>query len=314
MTDAAGVGSSSAHSGRVDPRHRAESPCDLAVARAAIRAEIGGLESLAAGLDDAFAAAVDVCATATGRVIVTGLGKSGHVARKIAATLASTGTPAQFVHPVEASHGDLGMIGGGVPVEARVAAILRATWPLLPRPVTMTRPVAVRGHTSRGAKASSKPARGSWSPDLRRKIAAQRRRDRKDFPLDAQVNASGVRRTRPDPSRAGHRRPTRQANRSAQQKSRPTRCIRNTVLLRPPSRSSRTRCGRNSKHERASAMRPSRASIKSTGGARRLEIEHIRGGVAQLLGRQGLRSPIGTLPAASTPRTLSRSLHRSRRP
>jgi arabinose-5-phosphate isomerase len=113
MIGAAGFGPSSAQSEGANPSNRVESPCDLAVARAAIRAEIGGLERLAAGLDDAFAAAVDVCATATGRVIVTGLGKSGHVARKIAATLASTGTPAQFVHPVEASHGDLGMIGGG---------------------------------------------------------------------------------------------------------------------------------------------------------------------------------------------------------
>jgi len=84
---------------------------DLAVARRVIRAEICGLESLAEALDDGFEAAVDACAAARGRIVVTGLGKSGHIARKIAATLASTGTPAQFVHPVEASHGDLGMIG-----------------------------------------------------------------------------------------------------------------------------------------------------------------------------------------------------------
>ncbi len=84
---------------------------DLAVARRVLRAEIRGLESLAEALDLSFEKAVDACAAAPGRIIVTGLGKSGHVARKIAATLASTGTPAQFVHPVEASHGDLGMIG-----------------------------------------------------------------------------------------------------------------------------------------------------------------------------------------------------------
>jgi arabinose-5-phosphate isomerase len=84
---------------------------DLAVARRVIRAEIGGLESLAAALDEEFARAADLCAAAKGRIIVTGIGKSGHVAHKIAATLASTGTPAQFVHPAEASHGDLGMIG-----------------------------------------------------------------------------------------------------------------------------------------------------------------------------------------------------------
>jgi arabinose-5-phosphate isomerase len=84
---------------------------DLEVALRVIRAEIGGLQSLAAALDDGFEGAVAACAAAPGRIIVTGIGKSGHVGRKIAATLASIGTPAQFVHPVEASHGDLGMIG-----------------------------------------------------------------------------------------------------------------------------------------------------------------------------------------------------------
>src|SRR5439155_354494 len=84
---------------------------DLAVARRVIRAEIDGLEKLSQTLDSAFGIALDLCAAARGRLIVTGIGKSGHVGRKIAATLASTGTPAQFVHPAEASHGDLGMIG-----------------------------------------------------------------------------------------------------------------------------------------------------------------------------------------------------------
>ncbi|MGE5270700.1 MAG: KpsF/GutQ family sugar-phosphate isomerase [Thiohalocapsa sp.] len=84
---------------------------DLAVARRVVRAEIEGLEQLAGALDAGFAAALDLCAAAVGRLIVTGVGKSGHIARKIAATLASTGTPAMFVHPSEASHGDLGMIG-----------------------------------------------------------------------------------------------------------------------------------------------------------------------------------------------------------
>ncbi len=84
---------------------------DLAVARRVIQAEIGGLESLAETLDDTFHKAVAACAAVRGRIVVAGIGKSGHIAHKIAATLASTGTPAQFVHPVEASHGDLGMIG-----------------------------------------------------------------------------------------------------------------------------------------------------------------------------------------------------------
>jgi arabinose-5-phosphate isomerase len=84
---------------------------DLAVGRRVIRAETEGLERLARALDGTFGVALDFCAAARGRVIVTGIGKSGHIARKIAATLASTGTPALFVHPAEASHGDLGMIG-----------------------------------------------------------------------------------------------------------------------------------------------------------------------------------------------------------
>jgi arabinose-5-phosphate isomerase len=86
---------------------------DLAVARRVIQAEIDGLQLLARALDGAFTAAVDLCAAAAGRLIVTGIGKSGHVAHKIAATLASTGSRAQFVHAAEASHGDLGMIGAG---------------------------------------------------------------------------------------------------------------------------------------------------------------------------------------------------------
>jgi len=84
---------------------------DLEVARRVIQAEICGLEGLAEALDDRFENAVGTCAAVRGRIIVTGIGKSGHVGCKIAATLASTGTPAQFVHSVEASHGDLGMIG-----------------------------------------------------------------------------------------------------------------------------------------------------------------------------------------------------------
>jgi len=93
------------------PGHEVTDVADLVVARRVIRAEIAGLERLAEMLDGAFEAAVATCAAVRGRIIVAGVGKSGHIARKIAATLASTGTPAQFVHPVEASHGDLGMIG-----------------------------------------------------------------------------------------------------------------------------------------------------------------------------------------------------------
>lgn len=82
----------------------------LDTATRVIRAEAAALNRLAEALDDRFRAAIDLMRSARGRVIVTGIGKSGHIANKIAATLASTGTPAQFVHPAEASHGDLGMI------------------------------------------------------------------------------------------------------------------------------------------------------------------------------------------------------------
>ncbi len=86
----------------------------IAAGRGTVSAEARALDmldaALAASLGAPFAAAVDLLAQASGRAIISGMGKSGHVARKIAATLASTGRPAQFVHPAEASHGDLGMI------------------------------------------------------------------------------------------------------------------------------------------------------------------------------------------------------------
>ena len=92
----------------------------LASARRTLELEIEGLKQMAASLDGPFNQAIELLAGVrgedndghrrSGRVVVTGMGKSGHVGRKIAATLASTGTPAQFVHPGEASHGDLGMI------------------------------------------------------------------------------------------------------------------------------------------------------------------------------------------------------------
>ncbi len=83
----------------------------VAVGRRVLTAEAEGLAAQARDLDAAFSRAVDILFAAKGRIICTGMGKSGHVARKIAATFASTGTPALFVHPAEASHGDLGMIG-----------------------------------------------------------------------------------------------------------------------------------------------------------------------------------------------------------
>lgn len=90
---------------------RASAVRTLRLERAGIAAlEDALLDPAGQGLGDAFDAAVARIASASGRTIVTGMGKSGHVARKIAATMASTGTPAYFVHPGEASHGDLGMV------------------------------------------------------------------------------------------------------------------------------------------------------------------------------------------------------------
>lgn len=81
------------------------------VGRRVIRLEAAELERAAARLDDRFAAAVELLAAVRGRVIVSGVGKSGLIARKIAATLTSTGTPASYLHPVDSLHGDLGMVG-----------------------------------------------------------------------------------------------------------------------------------------------------------------------------------------------------------
>ncbi|MFP3943187.1 MAG: SIS domain-containing protein [Alphaproteobacteria bacterium] len=93
---------------REDARHVPERAVE--VGRRVVAMEIAGLAALSDSLGADFARAVRLLSDSPGRVIVTGMGKSGHIGRKIAATMASTGTPAQFVHPGEASHGDLGMI------------------------------------------------------------------------------------------------------------------------------------------------------------------------------------------------------------
>ncbi len=89
-------------------------PSDIDQARQALATEIQGLQALSASLDERFVTAIETIQTmkdvGRGRLIVAGIGKSGHVARKIAATLASTATPSYYIHPGEASHGDLGMI------------------------------------------------------------------------------------------------------------------------------------------------------------------------------------------------------------
>ncbi|HEX5280514.1 MAG TPA: KpsF/GutQ family sugar-phosphate isomerase [Micropepsaceae bacterium] len=83
---------------------------DLLAARRVLRFAGDALTALAESLDESFSVALDILGRVHGRVVVSGMGKSGHIGRKIAATLSSTGTPAQFVHPAEASHGDLGML------------------------------------------------------------------------------------------------------------------------------------------------------------------------------------------------------------
>lgn len=89
-------------------------PSDIDQAQRALATEIEGLQALSASLNETFTAAIETIQTmkdvGRGRLIVAGIGKSGHVARKIAATLASTATPSYYIHPGEASHGDLGMI------------------------------------------------------------------------------------------------------------------------------------------------------------------------------------------------------------
>jgi len=87
-----------------------EHDASISTGRDVIAREIEGLRALKSSIGSEFVRAVNMIHSANGRTIVTGMGKSGHIARKIAATMASTGTPAQFVHPAEASHGDLGMI------------------------------------------------------------------------------------------------------------------------------------------------------------------------------------------------------------
>jgi len=85
----------------------------LALGRKVLEIEAQAVQALVERLDERFVAAVDLILHRSGRVIVSGIGKSGHIARKIASTLSSTGTPAYFVHPAEASHGDLGMVESG---------------------------------------------------------------------------------------------------------------------------------------------------------------------------------------------------------
>jgi arabinose-5-phosphate isomerase len=102
-------------------RSRPRGSGDAAAAKRVFETAGEAISALSAALDGAFSSAVDVLLSIKGRVIVSGMGKSGHIGRKIAATLASTGTPAQFIHPAEASHGDLGAL-------TRDDALLMLSW------------------------------------------------------------------------------------------------------------------------------------------------------------------------------------------
>ena len=104
---APGQGAASAEA--ASPRG-AVTPAALELARRVLAIEADAVRALIARIDENFLAAVSLILERRGRVVVSGIGKSGHIARKVASTLASTGTPAYFVHPAEASHGDLGMI------------------------------------------------------------------------------------------------------------------------------------------------------------------------------------------------------------
>jgi len=94
----------------IERRDRLEDKKVLAYGREVVGLEAAALRKLADAMDDSFVEAVSLILRVPGRVVVSGMGKSGHIGRKIAATFASTGTPAIFVHPAEASHGDLGML------------------------------------------------------------------------------------------------------------------------------------------------------------------------------------------------------------
>jgi arabinose-5-phosphate isomerase len=92
------------------PTHRIDAQRAIALAQETLSIEAQALQAMAGRVGDEFVQATQLLLACSGRVVVTGMGKSGHVGRKITATLASTGTPAMFMHPAEASHGDLGMI------------------------------------------------------------------------------------------------------------------------------------------------------------------------------------------------------------
>lgn len=133
------------------PRHQRDEPTDAAIlelGRETFAQEIVALQRVAAGLDDAFVAAVRTLLACNDRVLVAGLGKSGNVARKLAASLTSTGTPSHFIHPVEAAHGDLGIVRGS---DVLIAISRSGNNPEVTRLVETCRPFGVQAIALTGA-------------------------------------------------------------------------------------------------------------------------------------------------------------------
>ena len=120
---------------------RTQARADVDLARALLRTEADAVAALIGRLDERFAAAVQLLADCRGRVIVSGIGKSGIIARKIAATLSSTGTSAYFVHPVEAVHGDIGAVQNG---DLLIALSRSGETPEMLRLAEMTKRLSVR--------------------------------------------------------------------------------------------------------------------------------------------------------------------------
>lgn len=147
---------------------------DIQSAKRTIDKEIEALRMMEDQLDDSLCKALDVMQKTTGRVIITGMGKSGHIGSKIAATLASTGTPSFFVHPGEASHGDLGMLTASDSVVAisnsgetkELSDIIiyckRYGIPLIAITKILTAPSAVPETFSSSCRMTAKPVPWAW--------------------------------------------------------------------------------------------------------------------------------------------------------
>ena len=168
-----------------NPMKQPDRQASIASAARTVATERAGVDALAAALENGmaepFSRAVEILANIAGRVIVTGVGKSGHIGSKLASTLASTGTPAFFVHPAEANHGDLGMIarddaiiamswsGESMELKGIIAYSRRFSIPVIAVTAGETSALGARGRCGAGAAAQRlKPARTVWRRRPRR--------------------------------------------------------------------------------------------------------------------------------------------------